>query len=225
MHFWLSQGAHQKFLNHQNLYCPATSLTVEAIWVATWQNQQSECVPSEDSDQPRHLVSLIRVFAVRMKKAWVLSYPLSAQWRLWSDWANSQADLSLHWGHTHFVGFVMSWLIYHSDVSNTCTCKNIHLKKIQSIDKTSTLAYRELPKIIVGSQHSFYEVADRCCLRDRNVINVSIEPRVFFVSVNTNSYNQVGKLLFVTVIANTHGKLKTYMSNVMWKPVFGDVSR
>ena len=26
------------------------------------------------------------VFAVRMKKAWVLSYPLSAQRRLWSDW-------------------------------------------------------------------------------------------------------------------------------------------
>ena len=33
-------------------------------------------------DQPRHPPSLIRVFAVRMKKAWVLSYPLSAQRRL-----------------------------------------------------------------------------------------------------------------------------------------------
>ena len=37
------------------------------------------CAPSEDSDQPGHPPSLIRVFAVRMKKAWVLSYPLSAQ--------------------------------------------------------------------------------------------------------------------------------------------------
>ena len=27
------------------------------------------------------------VFAVRMKKPWVLSYPLSVQRRLWSDWA------------------------------------------------------------------------------------------------------------------------------------------
>ena len=35
------------------------------------------------------------VFVVRMKKAWVLSYPLSAQRRLWSDWADAQADLSL----------------------------------------------------------------------------------------------------------------------------------
>ena len=38
--------------------------------------------PSEDSDQPGHPPSLIRVFAARMKKAWVLSYPLSAQRRL-----------------------------------------------------------------------------------------------------------------------------------------------
>ena len=38
--------------------------------------------PSEDSDQPGHLPSLIRVFAVRMKKAWVISYSLSAERRL-----------------------------------------------------------------------------------------------------------------------------------------------
>ena len=35
-------------------------------------------VPSEDSDQPGCLPSLIRVFAVRMKKHWVVSYPLRA---------------------------------------------------------------------------------------------------------------------------------------------------
>ena len=82
------------------------------IWAATWQNQQCGCAPSEDSDQPGHPPCLIRVFAVRMKKAWVLSYPLSAQRRLWSDWADAQADLSLRWAHTYFVDFVMSWLIF-----------------------------------------------------------------------------------------------------------------
>ena len=40
------------------------------------------CAPSDDSDQPGHLPSLTRVFTVRMKKAWVLSYPLNAQRRL-----------------------------------------------------------------------------------------------------------------------------------------------
>ena len=37
------------------------------------------CAPSEDSDQPGHPPILIRVFTIRMKKPWVLSYPLSAQ--------------------------------------------------------------------------------------------------------------------------------------------------
>ena len=39
------------------------------------------CAPSTDTDQPRHLPSLIGVFTVRMKKPWVLA--------------------------THFVGFVV----------------------------------------------------------------------------------------------------------------------
>ena len=55
------------------------------------------------------------VFAVRMKKAWVLSYLLSAQRRLWLDWADAQADLRLRWAHSHFVGFVMSGLIFTSE--------------------------------------------------------------------------------------------------------------
>ena len=39
---------------------------VQWIWAATWQNQHNECAPSEDSDQPGHPPSLIRVFAVRL---------------------------------------------------------------------------------------------------------------------------------------------------------------
>ena len=35
------------------------------IWATSWQNQQNNCAPSEDSDQPGHPPSLIRVFAVR----------------------------------------------------------------------------------------------------------------------------------------------------------------
>ena len=49
---------------------------------------------------------------------------LSAWWKLgslpthwvhsedWSDWTDAQADLSLRWAHSHFVGFVMRWLNY-----------------------------------------------------------------------------------------------------------------
>ena len=71
------------------------------------KSKKMACAPSEDSDQPGHPPSLIKVSAVRMKKAWVLSYPLSTQWSLRSDWADAQADLSLRWAHSHFDGFVM----------------------------------------------------------------------------------------------------------------------
>ena len=50
------------------------------------------------------------------KEPWVLRYLLSAQRRLWSDRADAQADLSLRWAHSHFVGFVMSrlkWFLFY----------------------------------------------------------------------------------------------------------------
>ena len=82
------------------------SLTLRGIiWAATWQNQQIDCAPSEDSDQPENPPSLIRVFVVRMKKAWVFSYPLNAKRRLWSDWADAQANLSLRWAHIPLCWF------------------------------------------------------------------------------------------------------------------------
>ena len=70
------------------------------------------CAPSEDSDQPGHPPSLIRVFAVPMKKAWILSYPLSAQRRLWSDWVDAQAELSLCWAHMPLCWFFTRWLMW-----------------------------------------------------------------------------------------------------------------
>ena len=55
------------------------------------------CAPTEDY-QP----GLIRVFAVRMKKLWILDYPWSTQRRLRLDWADAQVDLSLQWAHKSF---------------------------------------------------------------------------------------------------------------------------
>ena len=63
------------------------------------------CAPSQDSDQPGHPLSLIRVFAVRNKKPCVPSIPLSAQRRFWSDCADMQADPSLRWAHRSFCSF------------------------------------------------------------------------------------------------------------------------
>ena len=60
-----------------------------------------------------------------MKKALVLSYPLNAQRRLLSDWADVSLIclVSVRWAHTHFVGFVMSQLIRFIN-----TDMNINLK-------------------------------------------------------------------------------------------------
>ena len=54
-----------------------------------------KCASKEDSDQPAHLRSLIRIFIVRMKKLCILVYPKCAHWRLWSD--SDSADLSRRW--------------------------------------------------------------------------------------------------------------------------------
>ena len=53
--------------------------------------------------------SLIRAFAVRKKKAWVLSYPL-----------NAKADLSLCWVHIPFCRFCrgLAHLLYNRRILN-----------------------------------------------------------------------------------------------------------
>ena len=60
-HTWfcrfLSYSSSNKFLN-------IIIMVPEYIWATTWQTQQNERAPNEDSDQPGHPPSLIRVFAV-----------------------------------------------------------------------------------------------------------------------------------------------------------------
>ena len=65
------------------------------------KSNKMTCAPNEDSDKPGYLLSLVRVITVRMTKP----CPLSAQRRLWSDWMDAQADLSLRWAHRSFCVF------------------------------------------------------------------------------------------------------------------------
>ena len=66
---WPKKGQLKQFLVSVN-----TKFSGINIWAVTRQNQQCGCLPSKDSDQPGHPPSLIRVFAVGMKKAWVGPY-------------------------------------------------------------------------------------------------------------------------------------------------------
>ena len=76
-------------------------------WSALWKKQQqNDCAPSEDSDQPGHPPSLIRVFAVRSRVAKDPSYlHVYSVASCWSDWADAQADLSLRWAQMPFCWF------------------------------------------------------------------------------------------------------------------------
>ena len=63
------------------------------------------CAPSEDSDQPGHPPSLIRVSSVRSMGSWGPKLSSCGQRRCWSDWMDAQADLSLRWAHMPFCWF------------------------------------------------------------------------------------------------------------------------
>ena len=72
-----------KFLEDENVHQSPLNLEMDSPNEPPHdKTNKMACVPSEDSDQPGHPLSLIRVVAVRMQKTWVHSYPLSAQRRL-----------------------------------------------------------------------------------------------------------------------------------------------
>ena len=56
----------------------------------------------------------------------------------WSDWADAQADLSLHWAHSHFVGFVMSRL----NSTFLCNCCGWHASRLLRLCSLDWLVYK-----------------------------------------------------------------------------------
>ena len=83
------------------------------------------CAPSEDSDQPGHQPSLIRVFAMSSMGSWRPSVSSCGQRRLWSDWADTQADLSLRWAHRPFCWFCHEAAHISNYKFVTCACEFI----------------------------------------------------------------------------------------------------
>ena len=99
--------------------------------------------PSEDADQPGHPPSLIRAFAVRMKKHWVLSYWLSVQRRLISlggcpGWSESSlgAQVILFvlscWSSFYFIPGNHRARIFPRESANQIHCYTIGLGLILS---------------------------------------------------------------------------------------------
>ena len=105
--------------------------TVE-ICVFHDKTNKMTCAPSEDSDQPGHLPSVIRVFAVHLEKHSVLP--------------NAQSDLSLRWAESHFVGFVMRRLI----------CVFQCLTEIQCSPNCWRMPWEETARLLWYDQLNFY---------------------------------------------------------------------
>ena len=84
----------------------------------------NDCAPSVDSDQPGHPPSLIRVFAVRMKKAWVISYPLSASED--SDQTGRMLRLIRVFAWLTSTLLVLSWGGRHVDIVKFSFCLISH---------------------------------------------------------------------------------------------------
>ena len=117
--------------------------------------------PSEDSDQPGHPPSLLRVFALRMKKHRVLSYPLSALRRLGSDWVDAQADPSLRWAHRSFC-----WFCHEAAHIIICIYTLIALTRLAVLLATSFALWT---KCLLATGLSVFEEAKRQALQRAEV--------------------------------------------------------
>ena len=86
-----------KFIvNHDNIFrtVPLMDYTTALTPFEPHDKTNKMGVHPAKTDQPGHLPSLISLRCPHEESL-----------------ADAQADLSLRWAHTHFVGFVMSWLI------------------------------------------------------------------------------------------------------------------
>ena len=72
------------------------------------------CAPSEDSNQPAHSRSLIRIFSGRIFDLQGCNASSCGQRRLWSDCADAHADLNLRWAN------IWEWTFSHVVAHFTC---------------------------------------------------------------------------------------------------------
>ena len=89
-------------------HCIFVSVFAKQFWAALCQNQQKWHVcPSVTKIS----LGIGPVLSESWLSAWRNIGPLATHWAHKLIWADAQADLSLCWEHSHFVGFVMRQLI------------------------------------------------------------------------------------------------------------------
>ena len=94
--WWVEEGIFQAFVPFRGWTLQMSCLVTKPTMCAQWRLRSAWT--SSQSDQ-----SLL--------SAWRKLGYLATHWAYsegWSDWADAQADLSLRWAQSHFVGFVMA---------------------------------------------------------------------------------------------------------------------
>ena len=145
--------------------------------------------PSKGSDQPGHPPSLIRVLAVRMKKHWTLNYLLSAQWRLWSDWADAQADLSFCWVHMPFW-----WFCHEVAHLSQPMCKG-YLSYRRTAKVQVNLCIRAVSPEPWLFTHTIYGTRGSCQAKSR-ISYISDSLKWLYMRVSSNSNSTMLRSLF-----------------------------
>ena len=121
------------------------------------------CAPSEDSDQPGHPPSLNRVVAVCSMGSWGPNVSSYGIWRLWSDWADAQADQSIRWAHIPFCWFCNEaafMFMYHKILNNS-----------ERLKKKSVIILKNYPK-----NWTTYFYKRIMCPKDADGMTNSIDP-------------------------------------------------
>ena len=80
------------------------------LWKVTYEPAHDKiynktCVTSKASDQSVHPPSIARIFVYLSLDSPEAAEGTYDQWRLWLDYADAQADLSLHWSHMSYCRF------------------------------------------------------------------------------------------------------------------------
>ena len=104
---------------------------------------------SEDSDQPAHPRSLIRVFADRMCLLKPPIYPKRDKREPLPYWVDVQADLSLCWSHRSYCRFcrALAQLYFHTD-TNEYLLKDESLEIDKFIHKKRISVYLKFSLVI-----------------------------------------------------------------------------
>ena len=100
----------------QHLFFSSSSVSLSTYMPLHHKTYLRTCAPSEDSDQPVHSRSLIRIFTGHILDREGCKVSSCRQRRLWSDCADAQADLSFRWAHISEVP--LSHVVAHINIIN-----------------------------------------------------------------------------------------------------------